>query len=120
MNKTITRLLVGISVPLALSAASVAAEKAPDTRSADPAAACAKMMKDPGITEQGKKAMQDFMQSPRAPEAMANMMAMARGMGNGDVMLGMTKMMEMMGSMGGGGMMGGQGGMMPPGKPSGK
>ena len=38
MNKTITRLLVGISVPLTLSAASVAAEKAPDTRSADPAA----------------------------------------------------------------------------------
>jgi len=34
---------------------------------------------------------------------------MARRMGNGDVMLGMTRMMEMMGSMGG--MMGGDGGM---------
>jgi len=38
---------------------------------------------------------------------------MARRMGNGDVMLGMTRMMEMMGSMGGGGMMGGQGGKQP-------
>jgi len=36
-------------------------------------------------------------------------------MGNGDPMLGMTKMMEMMGSMGGSGMMGGQGGMTQPG-----
>jgi hypothetical protein len=95
--------------------------KHPDARSADPAAACAQMMKDPGITEQGRKAMQEFMQSPRAPEAMADMMAMARGMGNGDVMLGMTKMMQMMGSMGGGATMGGgQGGMMQPGRPSGK
>ncbi len=73
------------------------------------------MMQGAGITGEGKKSMQEFMQSPRAPEAMENMMAMARRMGNGDVMLGMTRMMEMMGSMGGGGMMGGQGGMMPPG-----
>jgi hypothetical protein len=36
-------------------------------------------------------------------------------MGDGDVMLGMTRMMEMMGSMGGG-MMGGQRGMMQPGQ----
>jgi hypothetical protein len=120
MNRMIARLLAGLSLSLALSAVSLAAEKAPDNRPADPAAACAHMMQDPGITEQGKKSMQEFMQSPRAPEAMANMMAMARRMGNGDVMLGMTKMMEMMGSMGGGGMMGGQGSMMQPGKPSGK
>ena len=37
---------------------------------------------------------------------MNNMMEMARRMGNGDAMLGMTKMMEMMGGQGG--MMGGQ------------
>ena len=36
---------------------------------------------------------------------MAAKMGMARGMGNGDTMLGMVRMMEMMGSMGG--MMGG-------------
>ena len=54
------------------------------------------------IGPRSKKAMQEFMQSPRAHEAMNNMMAMARRMGNGDVMLGMTRMMEMMGSMGGG------------------
>jgi hypothetical protein len=118
MNKAITRLLVGIPLSLAVTAASVAAEKAPDMRSADPATACAHMMHSSGIIEQGKKTMQEFMQSPRAPEAMGNMMAVASRMSNGDVMLGMTKMMDMMGPMGGGGMMGGEGGMMQPGKPS--
>jgi hypothetical protein len=39
------------------------------------------------------------------PQAMTAMMDMARRMGDGDVMLGMVRMMEMMGSMGG--MMGG-------------
>lgn len=72
------------------------------------------MMQGAGASEAGRKAMREFMQSDRAPQAMANMMAMARRMGHGDVMLGMTRMMEMMGSMGGG-MMGGQGGMMQPG-----
>jgi len=33
----------------------------------------------------------EFMQSDRAPQAMANMMEMARRMGDGDVMLGMTR-----------------------------
>jgi hypothetical protein len=59
--------------------------------------------------------MQDFMKSDRAPQAMTNMMEMARRMGNGDVMLGMTRMMEMMGGTHRGGMMGGRGGMMQPG-----
>lgn len=75
----------------------------------DAQAACADMMQGAGTTEEGKKAMQEFMQSPKAPQAMSNMMEMARRMGNGDTMLGMTKMMEMMGGQGGmGGMMGGQ------------
>ena len=113
MNTTITRLLVGVSAPLVLGAVAVAAEQAPEPKATDPTTACARMMQDPGITEHGKKAMQEFMQSSRAPEAMANMMAMARRMGDGDLMLGMTRMMEMMGSMGGG-MMGGQGGTMQP------
>ena len=56
--------------------------------------------------------MSEFMRSERAPQAMSNMMEMARRMGNGDVMLGMTRMMEMMGSMGGGTM--DRGGMMQP------
>ncbi len=43
----------------------------------------------------------------RAPHAMAEMMGMARRIGNGDAMLGMDRMMEMMGSMGGGEMTGG-------------
>lgn len=70
------------------------------------------MMQGPGVTEEGKKAMRDFMQSPKAPQAMNNMMEMARKMGNGDPMLGMTKMMEMMGGQGG--MMGGSSGMASP------
>lgn len=51
-----------------------------------------------------------------APQAMATMMEMARRMGHGDVMVGMTRMMKMMDGMSG--MMGGQGGTMPhePGK----
>ena len=75
----------------------------------DAQTACMEMMQGAATTEEGKKAMQEFMQSPKAPQAMNNMMEMARRMGNGDTMLGMTKMMEMMGGQGGmGGMMGGQ------------
>ncbi len=75
----------------------------------DPQAACIEMMQGSGTTEEGKRAMQEFMKSPKAPQAMNNMMEMARRMGNGDTMLGMTKMMEMMGGQGGmSGMMGGQ------------
>jgi Spy/CpxP family protein refolding chaperone len=63
------------------------------------------------MSGRGAEEMQRFMNSERAPKAMAAMMDMARGMGDGDIMLGMVRMMEMMGSMGG--MMGGQGdGMM--------
>jgi hypothetical protein len=72
----------------------------------DAQTACIDMMHGSGMTDGGKKAMQEFMNSPKAPEAMNNMMEMARRMGNGDPMLGMTKMMEMMGGIGG--MMGGQ------------
>ena len=73
------------------------------------AKACMDMMHGAGVTEEGTKAMREFMQSPKAPQAMNNMMEMARRMGNGDPMLGMTRMMEMMD--GPGGMMGGSGPM---------
>lgn len=58
----------------------------------------------------GMEEMERFMSSDRMPQAMTAMMDMARRMGDGDVMLGMVRMMEMMGSMGG--MMGGEGGGM--------
>jgi hypothetical protein len=91
----------------------------------DPTAACMTMMQDAGVTDEGKKAMREFMQSECAPKAMTNMMEMARRMGDGDLMVGMTRMMEMMGSMGsgsmmGGGMTGGQGGSAAPGQPPSK
>ena len=92
---------------IVVAMAAVAAETTTDTPR-DPSAMCAEMMKS--ATPEGAKAMREFMQSDRAPQAMANMMDMARRMGDGDAMLGMTRMMEMMG----GGMMGGQGGMMSP------
>ena len=79
---------------------------APTLQGKDAQTVCMDMMHGSGMTEEGKKAMQEFMKSPKAPEAMNNMMEMARRMGNGDPMLGMTKMMEMMGGMSG--MMGGQ------------
>ena len=75
----------------------------------DAQTACMDMMQGAGVTAEGKNAMEEFMRSPKASQAMNNMMEMARRMGNGDPMLGMTKMMEMMGGQGGiGGMMGGQ------------
>jgi Spy/CpxP family protein refolding chaperone len=52
-------------------------------------------------TTRGMEEMHAFMQSDQAPQAMASMMEMARRMGDGDMMLGMVRMMEMMGSMGG-------------------
>lgn len=74
-------------------------ESRSDEAKKDAQTACMEMMQGSGMTEEGKKATQ----------AMNNMMEMARRMGNGDTMLGMTKMMEMMGGQGGmGGMMGGQ------------
>lgn len=86
----------------ALLVGAVAMAAAPNDDSADRSAAdaCAEMMGGTG-TEEGRTAMQEFMKSDRAPQAMTNMMDMARRMGNGDPMLGMTRMMEMMGSMGG-------------------
>lgn len=63
-----------------------------------------------GQRTRGMEEMERFMSSERMPQAMTAMMDMARRMGDGDVMLGMVRMMEMMGSMGG--MMGGSGGGM--------
>src|SRR3989442_8374829 len=85
----------------------------------DAVLACTEVMQGPGVTEQDQKAMRKFMQSDRAPQTMTKMMEMARHMGNGDVMVGMTRMMEMMSGQGGmmggrGSMMGGRGVMLPP------
>ena len=120
MNRTI--LGITIAAAIALSATTGFAQnrasqpdKSPQTTAKDASEACMQMMQGAGVTDEGRKAMQEFMRSDRAPQAMANMMDMARGMGNGDVMLGMTRMMEMMGGTHGGGMMGGRGGMMQPG-----
>ena len=110
------RIILGITIAagVAMSAATGLAQsqptptdKTPQTTGAD---ACTQMMQGAGVTDEGRKAMREFMNSDRAPQAMANMMEMARRMGNGDVMLGMTRMMEMMGTHGGG--MKGHGGMM--------
>ncbi len=61
----------------------------------------------------GMEEMVRFCTSERMPQAMNGMMAMARQMGNGDIMTGMVRMMEMMSGMG---QMGGQmDGMMAPG-----
>jgi hypothetical protein len=107
MKNVVIRLALGMALPLMLAGASMAADKASD-KGSDSSAMCAEMMKGSG--PEGEKAMREFMQSDRAPQTMAKMMDMARRMGAGDPMLGMTRMMDMMG----GGMMGGQGGMMSP------
>ncbi len=116
MKPTIFTALGLVSLSLvALPAAD--AQQAP----ADSQRACAEMMQGFGMSEEGGQAMQQLIQSGRAATLMDGMMKMARQMGNGDAMLGMTRMMEMMGRMGSGGMMGdgmmgGQGGMMSPGQ----
>lgn len=119
MKYVTMRVVSGFSVVLLLAGAVIAAEKQASEKPTDPAAMCADMMKD-GVTPEGEEAMRDFMNSGRAPQAMANMMAMARRMGNGDVMLGMTRMMDMMVSMDGSGMMGNHGMAQPGGARPGK
>lgn len=109
MKNVVIRFGLGLALPLALAATVMAADKASASdKPSDPSAMCAEMMQ--GAGPEGEKAMRDFMRSDRAPQAMAKMMDMARRMGDGDPMLGMTRMMDMMG----GGMMGGQSGMMSP------
>lgn len=113
--------LLALIVPMLFAGTVVQARQAERSSNAnrDAAAACTEMMRSQGMSEEGRKAMGEFMRSERAPQMMARMMEMARKMGNGDVMAGMTRMMDTMGSMGRGGMMGGmmegQGGMMQPG-----
>ena len=111
MKNLVLRGLLAMSLPLALVVGATAAEKASSPARSDRGEMCTEMMSE--TSPEGRRAMREFMQSERAPQAMSNMMDMARRMGDGDVMLGMTRMMEMMGSMGGGTM--GQGGMMQPG-----
>lgn len=109
MKHLITRVAAAVAIVLTTaSAIALAADsKAP---AGDAGAACATMMQDSAVTPDAKNAMQQFMQSDKAPQMMGRMMEMARKMGDGDVMRGMTKMMDMMSGMGGGtggGMMGG-------------
>jgi hypothetical protein len=109
MGSFVTKTTLVAFISVVMAAATLAAEsKSPPGPETDLAATGADMMQGPGVTDKGRQAMREFMQSGRAPRAMASMMDMARRMGGGDLMLGMTRMMEMMGSMGGG-MMGGQG-----------
>ena len=110
MRNLILRGLLAMSLPLALVVGATAAEKAASPAKPDGGQMCVEMMQQ--SSPEGRSAMREFMHSERAPQAMSNMMEMARRMGDGDVMLGMTRMMEMMASMGEGTM--GRGGMMQP------
>jgi hypothetical protein len=115
MGGLVTKIALVLFASLGLAAALPAAEpkSAPGPETAG---ACLDMMEGSGVTDAGRRAMREFMQSGRAPRAMANMMDMARRMGGGDLMLGMTRMMEMMGGMGGG--MSGDQGVTAPGAPA--
>jgi hypothetical protein len=100
----IKRLLVvsGLVVGLfgAVALANPVAAPAPKAEP-DHAAACAAMMSGEGVTAEGRAEMERFMESGAMERAMTGMMGMARGMGGGDPMRGMVRMMEMMGSTGG-------------------
>ena len=100
MSNVMMRALMGSVAALALTATAMAAEPTPPAKPDYPSASCAEMMTPADRGGELHKAMNEFMRSERAPQAMANMMEMARRMGQGDAMLGMTRMMQMMGSMG--------------------
>ena len=114
MKNTMGRVMMIFLLPFVLAGGAIAAEKATEATKVNQGAVCAEIMQQ--ASPEGQKAMGDFMQLERAPQAMASMMDMARRMGDGDVMVGMRWMMEMMASMGGSGTMGGQGGTMQPGR----
>ncbi len=120
MGTFVTTLTFVAFMSLLLAGATLAAESTslPGPQ-AEPGTMCAEMMRGPAPTGEGGQAMREFMQSDRAPRAMATMMDMAWRMGGGDLMLGMTRMMEMMGAMGGG-MMGGHGMTAPGAGPRGR
>ncbi len=106
-----TKSLFGVALlALVVGAPAMAQEsnKSTQPKSGEPKAAqtaCMEMIQGSGLMDESRKAMREFMESPTAPRAMNSMMEMARRMGNGDLMFGMSKMMEMMGGQGG--MMGG-------------
>lgn len=119
MRRVLFGSVIGLVAAAFVAGTGLAQERAKASKS-DATAACMDMMQGAGVTEEGKRTMREFMQSDRAPQAMPKMMEMARRMGDGDVMVGMTRMMGMMGGQGGmmgdgGGKMGGQGGVMSPG-----
>ncbi len=99
MKRIVFGMVIGVAAVALLNAGLGLANQ--HTSKKDSTEACTQMMQGTGVTEEGRKAMGEFMQSDRAPQAMANMMEMAGRMGDGDPMLGMTRMMEMMGDPGG-------------------
>ena len=99
MTRVLFGSVIGLVAAAFVAGPGLAQERARASKS-DATAACMDMMQVAGVTEEGKQAMRELMQSDRAPQSMAKMMEMARRMGNGDVMVGMTRMMEMMGGQG--------------------
>jgi hypothetical protein len=93
MKRIIVLTSVMLALPLGLPAVPAAtSDKAQESRK-DAVIACAEMMQGGGVTGDGARAMREFMKSDKAPPVMRNMMEMARRMGNGDTMFGMTRMM---------------------------
>ena len=79
------RILIGTLVGLVLSllALGVAVRAAEPQKALEPekdASASMEVMQGMGVTDEGRKAMREFMQSDRAPKAMANMMGGRGGM----------------------------------------
>jgi hypothetical protein len=90
MKTIVLSLFSGIALStLALGPAVMAAEPgkpaAPKSSDAtkDAETACMNMMQGPGTTEEGRKAMHEFMQSPKGAQAMNNMMEMMGGRNDG-------------------------------------
>ena len=76
MTRVLFGSVIGLVAAAFVAGAGVAQEPARASKS-DATAACMGMMQVAGVTEEGKQAMRKFMQSDRAPQAMAKMMEMA-------------------------------------------
>jgi hypothetical protein len=66
---------------------------------------CEQLVQGSGMTEQGRKGIQELMGSGRAPQLMDRMMQLAKGLGNGDTVAGMERAVSALEK--GGGVLGG-------------
>jgi hypothetical protein len=87
VRRIVTLTLVGIGLGFVAGAPA-------QVRPADPQAACVALLQGQRITAEGRKLLQEFMGSDKAPALMDRLIHLAQGVGNGDVEAGLTRIMD--------------------------